>query len=955
MARVTNDDACQELKVSYSDLLARPNRRREPEAACGLVLAEFVGSGLNPRWRRARARIMRRRSLPNVGAVGEGSSGDASGERAIETSTNKIVEVLGLGIDAILAELSAGLDGAAARPPHEELLDMTRLALHELALEIGQAATDAQRLALRAQTGWFNAKLETTRTAAEVKLQNQKAALEHSFLKSLQEKVAELDQEGGMSKMLEEALSRESEAKHAAERLEARATRAEDTAKSLEALLQSTNEAHAAELGRAKKSLDEANASARIARIIMGAECRSLEQASAASETALQHARASLTAAEEAAASASAAAEAASRKAEAAEAAESARAASQADDAAQASLALARASRLDTELRSLLQAIADADDALEASAAAGASGRDEAAREARAREEAEQEARAQSERAERAETHASDLEGQLRAMTASRDEARRTAETAAAEAALATSRMEASRAAAAAEKEAMRVAFTEEKRAALSAAAQRAAAAAERAEKRHAAERASLLEQLARLKEQVAAAEKGAAAAAARRDSPIDLRFDDEPMDGGKRTQLDRIAQVLGDARKAVSHLGLGATGRGGGATAPSGEGVGVVELGSEALAEAVVGGRDHMPLMVEGHDALRLAASVGAELRECAKQLGAAWARQQQLWKAQREAAARAEGLQRSLEHAEATARLTTEELRATQLAASQQRTSLVQSALSSLHQLRVHHVTTSRNTAAAEKAPPPPYLGSLREYSRDGTRAADGALLPATPLTSRPGTTSYQPLTAGASGPQTAPPSARPGTEGRARRRGEARAAGARTARPSPRGLAVPAELDVGSQSDDDDAAGAAADAATDANAMSAVDACGDDAGSGGGGASRPSHASPRLAAHQQRSAGSNAADCRLPSCTEGSRRTHTVVLATPSPPSDKPHALSSPRSGGTSHAAVQLVRRARTPLKPPVSSPLLCPPLGLSNAALRPLTTGGTVSLGGLPPGA
>ena len=95
----------------------------------------------------------------------------------------------------------------------QQVLDdcLRRVAGHADALS--EADTEAQRNSLKAQKSGFDKQLVTARLANGVQLQNQKAEMEHSYVRKLQEKVASLSSDDGQAALLAEALEREQQVK----------------------------------------------------------------------------------------------------------------------------------------------------------------------------------------------------------------------------------------------------------------------------------------------------------------------------------------------------------------------------------------------------------------------------------------------------------------------------------------------------------------------------------------------------------------------------------------------------------------------------------------------------------------------------------------------------------------------------------------------------------------------
>ena len=187
--------------------------------------------------------------------------------------------------DTFIASLTEGIgelqESSSAGDLTEALNKFVRV-VKGLADEFGRNAKDGQRNALKAQKGTFDNKLEQVRRASEMKLKNEKHAIEHAFETKLTEKVVELTTSAGADgdltkKLLDEAKVREEGMRAALDTMTTKARKGEEVKEKLEGQLKESNARHGKEVEKMQTALDGSLSSAKAAREAMEQERSSLE------------------------------------------------------------------------------------------------------------------------------------------------------------------------------------------------------------------------------------------------------------------------------------------------------------------------------------------------------------------------------------------------------------------------------------------------------------------------------------------------------------------------------------------------------------------------------------------------------------------------------------------------------------------------------------------------------
>ena len=129
-------------------------------------------------------------------------------KECLESEALQLAESLGVPEDDQQVGPTSGQDSDSVLA----MLDALARAAIRLGTELSETDRETQRREKKADKAWFALKLETARTAAKSQLQNEKVAMEHSYVVKLQQKVAEvtatLDDEDGTAKLLQEAHER---------------------------------------------------------------------------------------------------------------------------------------------------------------------------------------------------------------------------------------------------------------------------------------------------------------------------------------------------------------------------------------------------------------------------------------------------------------------------------------------------------------------------------------------------------------------------------------------------------------------------------------------------------------------------------------------------------------------------------------------------------------------------
>ena len=120
-------------------------------------------------------------------------------------------------------------------------------------------------------------------------------------------------------------------------------------------------------------------------------------------------------------------------------------------------------------------------------------------------------------------------------------------------------------------------------------------------------------------------------------------------------------------------------------------------DLSSSALSSETIGDPENLPLIVNRHAAVFLSASVATLLRECSSNLSREKQDNQQLKHRFDQITKRYEKCLSQLHETQEDAKQTTDALKATQATAAQERTVLVEAALSSLQHLRLHQTSSA------------------------------------------------------------------------------------------------------------------------------------------------------------------------------------------------------------------------------------------------------------------